>query len=68
METTGFKEDQPKKQEEFTHENFIMGKLFGFLLMTIGSYIENGQKLHMTNASCIENRTFLYMTPNEIKK
>jgi len=28
----------------------------------IGICKENGQKLHMSKASCIENRTFLYMT------
>ena len=28
-----------------------------------GSCVENRQKLHISNLTCIENLTFLYMTP-----
>jgi hypothetical protein len=38
------------------------------LVEKIGSCKEKGHKLHMSNTSCIEKRTFLYMTPNEIRK
>ena len=34
----------------------------------LGTCKENGQKLHMSRLSCIENRTFIYMTQNEIIK
>lgn len=53
---------QVQKEEEFTHDSFVIGKLSHFLLMTILSCIENDQNLRMSKPSCIENSTFLYMT------
>lgn len=49
-------------QAKFTHESFITGKLFNILLVTTYSCIVYRQKLHMSKTSCIENRTFLYIS------
>ncbi|HRP89655.1 MAG TPA: hypothetical protein PKX92_06405 [Edaphocola sp.] len=34
----------------------------------IGTCKENRQKLHMSKTTCIENRTFLYMTQKKFEK
>jgi hypothetical protein len=53
---------QGQKKDVFTHDNFIMSKISNFLLMIIGSSIENTQKLYMTKPTCKENTTFLYIS------
>ncbi len=53
---------QRQIQVEFTHEGFVMGKIFDFLLMISESWAKNSQKIPMSMASCIENRQNLYMT------
>jgi len=70
MERISFKEsyNQKQKQENFTHEDFIMSKLFVFLLMTNESQAKNSQKLPMSKVSCIENVQNLYMTYSTCKE
>jgi hypothetical protein len=56
-----------QSQADFTYDKAVIGKISNYLPMTIGSCIENSQKLHMTHPTCIEIGNFLYMIHNEIK-